>query len=96
MRPARISADDLKLGWLSPPEIRRLRLSTPDDEPLVTVDKVSADLPLWQRLLAPHRLGHVQLEKPEVSLFLDANGNSNFSRTFGNNRAYSARGRSEK
>ena len=96
MRPARISADDLKLGWLSPPEIRRLRLSTPDDEPLVTVDKVSADLPLWQRLLAPHRLGHVQLEKPEVSLFLDANGNSNFSRTFGNNRAYSASDLSEK
>ncbi len=82
MGPAHVNADHLKLRWLSPPEIRRLRLTTPDDEPLVTVADVTADLPLWKRLLAPSRLGRIQLTKPEVSLFLDDAGISNFSRTF--------------
>ena len=96
MGPARISASHLKLRWLSPPEIRRLRLSTPDGVPLVTVANVSADLPLWRWILAPHRLGHIQLAKPEVSLFFDASGNSNFSRTFGSNGTYSVSDLSEK
>lgn len=89
MGPARISAGDLKLGWLTPPEINQLRLTTPDDVPLVTVANVTMDIPLWRRLLTPHRLGNIHLVKPEVSLFFDANGDSNFSRTFGNDVPYS-------
>ena len=61
MGPARIRAGDLKLSWLTPAEIRRLRLTTPDDVPLVTVTNITTDIPLWRQLLTPHRLGNIQL-----------------------------------
>jgi hypothetical protein len=73
---AKVSLNDLSLGWFSPLVVTDLSIQPADnDRAAIFVHQLAGDLPLWQ-LIFGHRFGTFRVEKPEVYVKFDKDGSN--------------------
>ncbi|MBW3596078.1 MAG: hypothetical protein KY475_02255 [Planctomycetes bacterium] len=61
-------------GWFTPLELRDVRVESLDGEPLLNVDRIRAERPLWELALSGENLGRFLVEQPEITLIASEEG----------------------
>ena len=74
--------EEVKLRWWGPSQIRTLRIAASDDLPTLEVASLDGEKSLWQHLWSGTNLGKFRIDRPRLYYSLDADGVSNFARTF--------------
>lgn len=77
-----ISAEHASFGWFSPPVLNGFEIRPKSGEPLIEVESVELDQPLWRLVSHPSDLGEIKVEHPRLHLLLREQG-SNFEDAFG-------------
>jgi hypothetical protein len=65
-----VSIDTLSLSWKGPQEIVGLRFESLDGKVKLSCDKISCESPLLKALLPSHKIGLVQIQRPDAELRL--------------------------
>ena len=76
-----ISAERASAGWFSAPVLEEFAIRADSGEPLISVESVELEQPLWRLLSHPSDLGRIKAEHPRVHLLLREQG-SNFEDVF--------------
>lgn len=76
-----ISAERASLGWFSSPVLEEFAIRTESGEPLIAVESVELEQPLWRLVSHPSDLGRIKAERPQLHLLLREHG-SNFEDVF--------------
>jgi hypothetical protein len=69
------------LGWFSPILFQEIEIRSADDAPVVTVDRLEGNRPLWKMLLNRSDLGAFRIERPQLNVVLSEHG-SNLAEVF--------------
>ena len=78
-----ISAGSTSLGWFTPPRIGNLAIDSNAGDPLLSVDRIELERPLWRLAWQPSDWGEVQVEQARLRLVLTADGKSNVEEVLG-------------
>lgn len=76
-----ISAERAAVGWFSPPVLEQFEIRSESGEPLIAIEKVELDQPLWRLASHPSDLGRIEAEHLRLNLVLREHG-SNFEDVF--------------
>jgi hypothetical protein len=76
-----VSVDSASFGWLAGQRLDGLAVRSADGEPLITIDSLGADLPLWNLVSGSSDWGTVRVEKPHAHIIVQEGG-SNFAKAF--------------
>ncbi len=74
--PGQFRCDRVSLGWLQPITIEQIHIDNSDDAPLVRVQRVRTELPLWRLVRSPLQIGVVYVEDVELWLKVRPGGSS--------------------
>ena len=77
-----ITADDASLGWNKPIGFEGVEIRSPIGMPVVRIDELKGDRPLWKILLKPSVLGTYQVVRPHLTMVIYPNGSSSLSEVF--------------
>ena len=75
-----VHAGSAELGWFSPIHFTDIAIRSSDGQPVVTVDQLQGNRPLWQ-LVFGSNLGDFRVERPQVNIVVDQKG-SNLAQVF--------------
>ncbi len=70
----RAEVGDASFGWLTPLELRDVRIESPYGDPLLDVERIRAEQPWWGLALSGRRLGRFIIDQPEVTLIASPGG----------------------
>jgi hypothetical protein len=62
------------LGWFSPIQFDEIEIRSADGAPVVAVDRLQGDRPLWKMLVNRSDLGRFRIERPQLDVVLSPRG----------------------
>lgn len=77
-----IAVEGLSLSWRGPLEIRGLRISDPEQQPVVQVRRVTADVGVWPLITSARALGEIVVDAPVVLIDQQRDGQVSLARAF--------------
>lgn len=77
-----LSIDSLDLNWLKGQSIKGIRLTDANNTPLVSIEEIDADTPLWRLLMGDVQLEPFHIRQLNADIGQDANGVTNLEALF--------------
>jgi hypothetical protein len=62
------------LGWFSPIQFEKIEIRSTDGAPVVAIDRLQGDRPLWKMLVNRSDLGRFRIERPQLDVVLSPRG----------------------